>query len=117
MPNGKTVIAEVMTNPTDISRGMMFRDSLEPDHGMLFIYGSPGRYQSWTYQVKIPLDIIWLDQKRRVVEISANTPPCGSTSARTCPNYGGRENSLYVLEIGGGLAAKYGVQVGSVIEF
>jgi uncharacterized membrane protein (UPF0127 family) len=117
MPNGKTVIAEVMINPTDITRGMMFRESLQPDHGMLFIYGSPGRYQSWTYQVKIPLDIVWMDKQRRVAEISANTPPCPSKSARACPNYGGHEDALYVLELGGGMAAKYGVQVGSVLDF
>lgn len=118
LPNGKKITAEVMTNPTDMSRGMMFRESLPPDRGMLFIHSSPGKYPYWMYQVTIPLDIIWMDSSRRVVEISANTPPCGKPpSAKECPNYGGNQNALYVLELGGGEAAKNGVQVGSAIGF
>jgi uncharacterized protein len=117
MPNGKTVLAEVMTNPIDMSRGMMFRDSLAPDRGMLFIHGGPGRYQYFTYQVKVPLDMIWMDPNHRVAEISANTPPCPSKSARACPNFGGHEMALYVLELAGGMATKYGVQVGSILNF
>jgi uncharacterized protein len=117
LPDGKTIAAEVMTDPVDMNRGMMFRDSLAPDRGMLFIHGSPNRYSYWMYQVKIPLDIIWMDQNRRVAEISADTPPCTSKSARNCPNYGGHEVALYVLELGGGQAAKHGVQVGSYINF
>jgi uncharacterized membrane protein (UPF0127 family) len=117
LPDGTTIKAEVMTNPVDMSRGMMFRDSLAPDRGMLFIHGSPGKYPYWMFQVKIPLDIIWMDQNRRVVEISANTPACASKSAKDCPNYGGHEKAMYVLEIGGGQGARHGVQVGSVINF
>ena len=117
MPNGKTVLAEALTDPVDMTRGMMFRDSLAPDRGMLFIHGAPGRYQYFTYQVKIPLDIVWMDPNRRVAEISANTPPCPSKSARACPHYGGHEMAQYVLELGGGMASKYGVQVGAVLNF
>jgi uncharacterized membrane protein (UPF0127 family) len=117
LPDGKAVTVEVMTNPTDMSRGMMFRDSLDPSRGMLFIHGSANRFPYWMYQVKIPLDIIWIDQNRRVVEISANTPPCNGKSANECPNYGGHEPALYVLELGGGEAAKHGIQVGSYLSF
>jgi uncharacterized membrane protein (UPF0127 family) len=117
LPSGKKIRAEVMTNPTDMARGMMFRATLPPDRGMLFIHGSPGKYTYWMYQVEIPLDIIWLDANRRVVEVSANTPPCKAASARDCPNYGGHENAMYILELGGGEAAKNGITTGSVINF
>jgi uncharacterized protein len=118
LPNGKTITAEVMVDTVDITRGMMFRDSLPPDRGMLFIHNSPGKYSYWMYQVRIPLDIIWMDRNRRVVEIAANTPPCEKpASARECPHYGGNETAMYVLELGGGEAAKNGVQVGSVLTF
>jgi uncharacterized membrane protein (UPF0127 family) len=117
LPNGKTIRAEVMMNPVDMSRGMMFRDSLDPDRGMLFIHGGAGRYPYWMYQVKIPLDIIWMNKDRKVVEISANTPPCPSQSAKECPNFGGHENAMYILELGGGQAGKNGVQVGAAINF
>ena len=117
LPNGKTITAEVMTDPVDMSRGMMFRDSLAPDRGMLFIHGAAGRYSYFMYQVKIPLDMVWIAPDHRVVEISPNTPPCPSKSARECPNYGGHEAALYVLELAGGTAAKSGVQVGSTVAF
>src|SRR6266498_3632830 len=107
LPNGKTIRVEVLMNPVDMQRGMMFRDSLAADRGLLFIHGSPGQYSYWMFQVKVPLDIIWMDQNRRVNEISANTPPCPSQSARQCPNFGGHSPSLYVLELASGMAAKY----------
>lgn len=116
LPRGQQIRAEVLTNPTDIARGMMFRDSLAPDRGMLFMHPTPGLYSYWMYQVRIPLDIIWLDSSRRIVEISANTPPC-RTKASQCPSYGGHEQSLFVLELAGGMADKYGLRVGDFISF
>jgi uncharacterized membrane protein (UPF0127 family) len=117
LPDGSEIRAEVVTHPADMMRGMMFRDSLAPDRGMLFIHGQPGPYKYWMYQVRIPLDIIWLDQSRRIVEISANTPPCASESAAQCPSYGGNRPALFVLELAGGLAARHGLKVGDVLVF
>src|SRR5205823_3858649 len=106
-PNGKTVIAETMVRDVDQMRGMMFRDSLAKDRGMLFIHRNEDQVPYWMYQVRIPLDIVWLDQQRRIVEISANTPPCTFKSARDCPSYGGHEKARYVLELAAGAAALY----------
>lgn len=118
LPGGQKIMAEVMTNPTDMARGMMFRDSLEPDRGMLFVHDHPGPYTYWMYQVKIPLDIIWMDSNRRITEISANTPPCKATSARECPQYGGHQpDTRYVLELAGGMGGKYRLTVGQEIKF
>lgn len=97
-------------------RGMMFRDSIAPDRGMLFVHGSPGKYPYWMYQVRIPLDIIWMDLSHRIVEISADTPPC-KTQAAACPHYGGNEEAVFVLELGGGMAARYGLRVGDNLAF
>jgi len=116
-PNGKTVIAETMRQEIDQMRGMMFRDSLAKDRGMLFVHPAEGNYSYWMYQVRIPLDIIWMDHERRIVEISANTPPCPSKSARQCPNFGGHEKARYVLELAGGGAALYGLRAGDVVSF
>jgi uncharacterized membrane protein (UPF0127 family) len=69
------------------------------------------------YQVRIPLDIIWMDHDRRIVEISANTPACLSRSAHECPSYGGHEKARYVLELAGGGAALYGLKVGDTLGF
>lgn len=116
-PNGKTVIAETMLRDIDQMRGMMFRDSLAPDRGMLFVHPQEGNVPYWMYQVRIPLDIIWMDRNRKIVEISANTPACTSKSSRDCPSYGGHEKARYVLELAGGGAALYSLKVGETLSF
>ena len=116
-PNGKTVIAETRVQAVDQMLGMMFRDSLPKDRGMLFIDRTEEKVSYWMYQVRIPLDIIWMDRQKRIVEISANTPPCPSKSARECPSYGGHENARYVLELAGGGAALYELKVGDTLNF
>jgi hypothetical protein len=116
LPGGQKIRAEVLTRPEDMQRGMMFRTSLAPDRGMLFVHDAPGRYAYWMFQCLIPLDIIWMDADRKIVEISADTPPCRG-EASTCPNYGGHQNSLYVLELGGGMARRYGLKLGDAIAF
>lgn len=116
LPNGARIRAEVKIRPFDMQRGMMFRDALPQGEGMLFIHAEPGNYPYWMYNVRIPLDIIWLDANRRIVEISADTPPC-KTRASECPTYGGKARSQYVLEIGGGEAARYGLKVGDTLVF
>jgi uncharacterized protein len=116
LPNGTKLRVEVMLRPTDMARGMMFRDSLAPDRGMLFIHGSPGNYPYWMYQVKIPLDIIWLDETRKIVEISENTPPC-PPGAKKCPTYGGRQPALFIVELAAGSVARHNLRVGNMLTF
>lgn len=116
-PNGKTILAETMRQQVDQMRGMMFRDSLDKDRGMLFVHPSETNVPYWMYQVRIPLDIIWMDHQRRIVEISANTPACTSKSSRDCPGYGGHEKARYVLELAAGGAAIYGLKVGDRLDF
>ncbi len=116
LPGGKRIVAEVMIRPEDMARGMMYRERMEPDRGMLFLHERPGRYPYWMHNVKIPLDIVWLDGSRRVVEISSNTPPC-LERAESCKAYGGREVSAAVLELAGGEAAKLGIAEGAVLQF
>ena len=116
LPGGQQVRAEVLINPQDLARGMMFRDSLAPDRGMLFLHQQAGEYPYWMYQVRIPLDMIWMDRDRRVVEIAASAPPC-RTEPGQCPTYGGHYRAQYVLELAGGMAAKYGIKLGETLEF
>jgi uncharacterized membrane protein (UPF0127 family) len=116
LPGGQQIKVEVLTNPQDMQRGMMFRDSLAPDRGMLFVHPSPGYYPYWMYHVRIPLDMIWLDSEHRIVEISADTPPC-KTDPSQCPQFGGNQRAQFVLELAGGMAAKYNLQLGDTISF
>jgi uncharacterized membrane protein (UPF0127 family) len=116
LPNGRKIVAEVMLRPEDQARGMMFRDSLPPGRGMLFIHETPAPRAYWMHNVRIPLDIIWMDAQRRVVEIAANTPGC-LDRPENCPSYGGAVPSLYVLELAGGQAAQLGITEGVTLDF
>jgi uncharacterized protein len=116
LPGGQKIRAEVEVTAAEMQKGMMFRDSLPHDRGMLFIHDKPGFYPYWMFQCKIPLDIIWMDSSHRIVEISVDTPPC-QTEASQCPNYGGHQEAQYVLELGGGEAKRLGVRRGQTIEF
>ena len=116
-PGGQKILAEMMRSEHEISRGMMFRQSLRPDRGMLFFHGRPGNWTYYMFQVEIPLDIVWLDGAKRIVEMSPNTPPCTSKSARECPVYGGKAESQYVLELAGGQIENFKLKLGDTIRF
>jgi uncharacterized membrane protein (UPF0127 family) len=116
LPGGQVLRVETMIDQRDVMRGMMFRESLAPDRGMLFVHGAQGRYPYWMYQCRIALDMIWMDSDRRIVEIVPSAQPC-KTEASKCPEYGGHELAQYVLELGGGMAAKYGLKVGDRLAF
>lgn len=116
LPNGRQIRAEVETTSEEMARGMMFRESLAADHGMLFFHVKPDLYRYWMFQCKIPLDIIWMDSERRIVEISANTPPC-QKPASECPSYGGTKTSQFVLEMKAGEAARNRLKTGDTLTF
>jgi uncharacterized protein len=117
LPDGRQIRAEVMINPAEVSRGMMFRDALPRDKGMLFIHDKPAPYRYWMYNVKAPLDIVFMDANRRVVEISADTPPCTTTKPEDCPVYGGHHYEQFVLELRAGEAKRLGIQTDQLLTF
>jgi uncharacterized membrane protein (UPF0127 family) len=116
LPNGRQIRAEPMVNDFDRQRGMMFREQLPEDRGLLFMHDQPSAATYWMYQVKVPLDIVFMDSARRVLGVSANTPPC-TTRASECPHYGGYDGTRYVLELRAGEAARNGIQTGSMLTF
>jgi uncharacterized protein len=117
LPDGSLVKAEVMMNPTDMARGMMFRDKFPEGRGMLFIHGSEDNHRYFMYQVKIPLDMVWMDKNRRVVEMAENVPPCKTAKASECPTYGGERQSMFVLELPAGYGRKHGIREGTILQF
>lgn len=117
LPDGNQIRVEVKIKPEDMARGMMYRDSLPHGRGMLFIHSQPGPYTYWMPDMKIPLDIVFMDPNRRIVEIAANVPPCTTAKREDCPQYGGHQVEQYVLEIGAGEAARLGLRVGEALRF
>jgi uncharacterized membrane protein (UPF0127 family) len=116
LPGGQVIHVQTMLSEWDRARGMAFHNSLAPDRGMLFVHETPGTYSYWMYQHYIPLDMIWMDDKRSIVEIVENAQPC-KTVASQCAHYGGRQTALYALELAGGMAKKYNLKLGDRITW
>ena len=116
-PDGTAIRAEVALNILDQARGLMYRDVLPPDKGMLFVFMEEAERSFWMYHTKIPLDILWLNANHEIVEISANTPPCPADRRDDCPNYGGNAYAQFVLEIAAGQAAAHNLKLGDRLRF
>ncbi|MEP1327869.1 DUF192 domain-containing protein [Pseudophaeobacter sp.] len=89
------------------AQGLMFRETLPRGSGMLFVYPKPQRAAFWMKNTLIPLDIIFLNETGQVTRVHAGAVPGDLT-----PLPGG-DDVFAVLEINGGLAAKYGISTGS----
>ena len=114
LPNGKAVIAELAVTPKEREKGLMFRDYLGSDQGMLFIFEEEDFYSFWMKNTLIPLDIIWLNSHRQVVHIERNVPPCPGDP---CPSYVPRYPAKYVLELKAGQADENGLRLFDQVSF
>lgn len=113
LPSGQVYRLEVALTPDAQAHGLMFRESLREKSGMIFLFSDGQPHRFWMKNTMIPLDIIWMDAAGQVVFVSADTPPC---TVDPCPSYGPNHPIASVLEIGGGMAKKEGVTVGSHIR-
>jgi hypothetical protein len=107
--NGATIKADIAKNQDERARGLMFRESLEENSGMLFVFEEEGHHAFWMKNVRFPLDILWLDRDLRVVHISANTPPC---IAEPCGIYASPKPAKYVLEVKANFTHENNIKIG-----
>jgi uncharacterized membrane protein (UPF0127 family) len=114
MPSGKVFQAELMIEDQDRAMGLMFRRSLPADRALLFVFGGLDFHGIWMKNCLFPIDIVWLDENRKVVHVTPNVPPC---KADPCPSYQPMRRSAYVVEMNAGAAKKENVTLGSVLEF
>jgi uncharacterized protein len=115
-PNGATIQAEIADTTEKRAKGLMYRDSLPKDRGMLFTFAEPQLWTFWMKNTRISLDIIWMDGKKRIVHIERNVPTCPRTDDG-CPQYQPNDNAVYVLELAAGVADALKLQRGSVLKF
>ncbi|TLY50452.1 MAG: DUF192 domain-containing protein [Gammaproteobacteria bacterium] len=102
---------ELATDPASQQRGLMFRDEMAADHGMLFVFGEMAPRAFWMKNTHIPLDILFFDRDYKLVSASLRTPPCRS-AGDDCPVYPSSGPAQYVLELNAGVAEKLGAKTG-----
>ena len=109
---GKRFYVEIADDDRSRTRGLMFRDELADNRGMLFIFRQEAPRSFWMRNTRIPLDIIYLDRDFRVVSITHNARPCRT---RRCPSYPSEGPAMYVLEVNAGQAEALGLEKGDVL--
>lgn len=111
---GKRYTVEIAADDASRARGLMFRDELGDAAGMLFLFRTEAPRAFWMRNTRIPLDIVYIDAERRIVDWSLDTPPCRTTR---CPSYPSRRPAKYVLEVNAGQMAELGVEIGDAVVF
>ena len=111
--NNVSILAEVVDSDLTRQRGLMFRERLSENGGMLFVFDKLARYSFWMKNMLIPLDIIWIGQDKTIVDITKNALPCEKDCASIIP----AALSQYVLEVNSGFADKNQFKVGDKVNF
>lgn len=107
---GNEFKVELADNPSERERGLMYRDQMAADAGMLFLFDRQEPQAFWMKNTRIPLDILYYDESWTLVAWSLNTPPC--SLGDQCPSYPSRKPARYVLELNAGTAEKIGAKLG-----
>ena len=114
LPCGQVVSAELAVTDEEHARGLMFREKIPPDQGMLFVFPEEAEHMFWMKNTLVPLDMIWLGSDRRIVHIVRQVPPC---LREPCPSYGPEMPIRYVLELKGGQADIFKLKIGDRLDF
>jgi uncharacterized membrane protein (UPF0127 family) len=110
--NGNSIKAEIARTESEQARGLMYRQNLDTNSGMLFIYEDEAQRTFWMKNTYVPLDIIFIDKDKKVVSISSNTKP-----NQTDELYYSKGKSQYVLELNSGKAEELKLKPGNEITF
>lgn len=105
------VKVEIADTPAARELGLMYRNQLNEDAGMIFVFPAPDRLSFWMKNTEMPLDMIFADAAGKIVGIVENAEPFSEKSL------GVGADSLYVLEVNGGFAQRHHVTPGATLKF
>ena len=106
---GNKLIVEVAATPETRATGLMNRFSLQPDHGMLFIFEAPQPLAFWMKDTYVPLSIAFVDGNGRIVNLEDMRPKDESTHWSRAP-------ARYAIEMRQGWFASRGIAAGDTVQ-
>jgi len=106
---GKTIKIEVARSEQEQERGLMFRERMGKDEGMLFVYEREARLSFWMKNTRLPLSIAFIDQSGKIVDIQDMEPFSLETHTSAYP-------ARYALEMNRGWFAREGIKVGDLVK-
>jgi uncharacterized membrane protein (UPF0127 family) len=104
-----TFDVELATTPTEQETGLMFRKSVPPDGGMLFVWGRPQQSEMWMKNTLVPLDMVFIAADGTIDSIAEDTVP------RSLRAIASHESVLATLELAGGTTARLGITAGDKV--
>ena len=110
--DGHAIRAEVADDDAERMRGLMFRERLGADEGMVFVFDGELPLAFWMKNTRIALDMLYFDGQGRLVSIQREVPPCRTAM---CPSYPSDGPARYVLELNGGRARELGIAEGALL--
>jgi len=113
-PDGSSVTAELASSDEERQQGLMFREKINEDQGMLFLFEEEGLHSFWMKNMTFSIDILWLDRQKRIVHLAPEVPPCPSDP---CPSYAPGAAAMYVLELKSGAAKRHHLKLYDRLEF
>jgi hypothetical protein len=105
--------AEVVATDKARQRGLMFRKSMPEDRGMLFVFEKEALYSFWMKNTRFPLDIVWIDHNKKIVDIYEFALPCKDVCKTITP----QKEAQFVLEVNAGFTKRHGIQIGDGLTF
>jgi len=109
---GREFLLEVADTPKSRERGLSIREPLCANCGMLFVFDHPGTYSIWMKNMFFPIDVLWLDENKKVIHIVDNMSPESFPQTFTSES-----PARYILEIQSGARRDLELEIGSEIEF
>jgi uncharacterized membrane protein (UPF0127 family) len=106
-----SITIEIADTPEARIKGLMERWFLPDLHGMLFIFDHPEVQRFWMHNTPLSLDMIFVDQNRRIVNIAESTTPMSEQT------YGSRGPAQYVVEVKAGFSKRHGIEEGMSIRW
>ncbi len=113
-PDGHAITAELAVTDEERQLGLMHREEINSDQGMLLAFESMNFYSIWMKNMKIPLDILWMDKEKRIVHIERDVPPC---KEEPCATYTSRFPAIYVLELKAGSVNEHKLKMYDRVDF
>ncbi len=107
------VRAEIADTFTDRAKGLMFRKTLPEKEGMLFVFNDEDYHSFWMMNMSFPIDIIFINKDKKIIDIVKNAQPCGLS----CSTYKPKEKVMYVLEVNANFTEKHEMTIGTTLEF
>ncbi len=105
----QTVHAEIADTPQSREHGLMQRDHLCADCGMLFVFEKTGRYRFWMKDTPLPLSIAFIAADGSILNIAEMQP-------YTTDSHGAEGEALYALEMNRGWFAGNGIKPGGKVQ-